>query len=509
MKKVLWLFTCLLFTALVVDAKTLTEKFYTASEYTDYYESKKIFDNSTLELEDGSKIVVGSSDKLTPDVTTNGKTDAVIIKYNKNKEIEWKKLYGGSEEDKFSYIVSANDGYVVLGTTSSKDIIGNERESDLYISSDLIFVKYDFDGNIVWQNRYTKYNRYTDIPESMVKTLDEGFVIVGSSRNNWVQNPNSSSEEYKKNFRDNFILKVDKNGTIVWDTEYFENDEYTTIFYDVVATKDGGYVAVGNMLSIDANSKYYTYGIIIKFDSNGKVLWKQLDGGLDGDETGHKGTPEYRKVILTEQDQIIVVGTTMFDTDYKIIKQPNTAYYNYQANLKILDNTGKVLYDKRYGGSEREIFTDVKLENDILYIYGESSSNDFKELPNVNGDFLLKIFYQVDVSKKESSHGTFDIEYKEDKINVIINPDDGYELDDIIILDSDGLRIEFFEENGTNYFKTDKDVTVEVTFKRKVVQQQEVDNPETESFKMFGLLIVLIFSLVSIRVLLKNKSYFI
>jgi hypothetical protein len=48
-----------------------------------------------------------------------GWSDFLIIKLNPQAEIEWAKTFGGGYEDWLSSIHKTNDGYVIVGSTSS------------------------------------------------------------------------------------------------------------------------------------------------------------------------------------------------------------------------------------------------------------------------------------------------------------------------------------------------------------------------------------------------------
>ncbi len=67
-----------------------------------------------------------------------------------------------------------------------------------------------------------------------------------------------------------YIGKMDTNGVFIWRT--FLNDEYYKYFYTLRTFEDGNIVAVGAKI-VDDN--YATHGYIIKLDSNGTILWER------------------------------------------------------------------------------------------------------------------------------------------------------------------------------------------------------------------------------------------
>jgi len=49
------------------------------------------------------------------DVTGKGETDAIIVKYDLNGNIVWKRNFGGSGNDSFESVISVPDGFVAAG----------------------------------------------------------------------------------------------------------------------------------------------------------------------------------------------------------------------------------------------------------------------------------------------------------------------------------------------------------------------------------------------------------
>ena len=86
--------------------------------------------NSTYPTEDGGIIAVGSiynqvdlNNDGEMDLESEGKKDGLVVKYNRNGEIEWFKKIGGSEDDVFTKVIQTSDyGYAIVGYISSPKI---------------------------------------------------------------------------------------------------------------------------------------------------------------------------------------------------------------------------------------------------------------------------------------------------------------------------------------------------------------------------------------------------
>ena len=88
--------------------------------------------NSIMASNDGGIIVQGnfSADIQIGDyiLTTQGKTDGIIIKYNREGEVEWAKKVGGSDQDYINSVREISDGAIILGGNfySGNVEIGND-----------------------------------------------------------------------------------------------------------------------------------------------------------------------------------------------------------------------------------------------------------------------------------------------------------------------------------------------------------------------------------------------
>ena len=80
-------------------------------------------------------------------MSPHGNADAVIVKLDSLRNIEWQQCYGGSDYDGALELLEIEDGYMFAGYAGSNDgnISGWHGEMDIWL------VKLDFYGNIIWQ----------------------------------------------------------------------------------------------------------------------------------------------------------------------------------------------------------------------------------------------------------------------------------------------------------------------------------------------------------------------
>jgi len=100
----------------------------------------------------------------------NGDTSDILLTKNDGEgNEEWFKRLGGKSWDKASSIIDTEDGYLIVGSTSSYGV-GNY---DFYV------IKVNKKGNKIWQNTYGKSdNDYAYTAEK----VDDGYIIKGTTQ---------------------------------------------------------------------------------------------------------------------------------------------------------------------------------------------------------------------------------------------------------------------------------------------------------------------------------------
>lgn len=155
----------------------------------------------------GGASAIGEGGNLTCE-PFNYNAEAILVKLDSNRNIEWQQCYGGSGHDVIWQLIELLDGYLFVGGASSNDgdITGWHGEGDIWA------VKIDFFGNIVWQrclggskSEYA-YNVYI--------VGDSNFIIVGSTRSNDGDvSGNHSLSEYDY---DIWIVKLSSEGELLF-----------------------------------------------------------------------------------------------------------------------------------------------------------------------------------------------------------------------------------------------------------------------------------------------------
>lgn len=123
---------------------------------------------------------VGSGDWS--DFIGRGGTDAIVVKYNFDGTIKWKKIFGGNDNDYFKSVTAVSDGIIAVGHSGGGSFENGDWEGFVgHGSDDAIIVKYNNDGNIVWANNFggNSPDHYYSVAKS-----NDGVIAVGYSHGN-------------------------------------------------------------------------------------------------------------------------------------------------------------------------------------------------------------------------------------------------------------------------------------------------------------------------------------
>lgn len=265
------------------DLNVIWENKYTSSKYA-------IF-NSVIETSDGNLVAVGTADQINGNIAP---AKGLIVKYDKNGNQLWANTIGGTSYDVFSSVVETSDNcYAVVGTFKSKDLENLEIKDE----ADAVIFKYNNDGELLWKKTYGG-NSYDEF-HSIIKTSDGGYIAVGSTASNNIEDITDSAQ-WKC-----LIVKYDKNFNLLWNRGY--GSGHQSGFLDVVELQNNDIIAVGETYSIAP----IQHGIIIQYDSNGNTI--------STESTSPEDNVQYSS-ITTGDNNFIIIETNLTTNTSKVIK---------------------------------------------------------------------------------------------------------------------------------------------------------------------------------------------
>ncbi len=280
-------------------AKTVTADFTTTppalQTWAMTYGAGAEWADSIQQTSDGGYIFAGTSYTTDP---VGG--DGLVVKLSSSGSIEWQKSYGasGTTETLQSIQQRADGGYIAAGykgaaawilkLNSDGTVVWDKEISDgsnsfgnfkidIQQTADAGYVlttshenvsisgwdawvcKLNSDGSIAWQKTYGANG--TDSASVIRQTADGGFIIGGGT----------SSSAFGATNGNLWFIKLDSNGSIIWENRFFRLDYSPTVFA-LETTTDGGYIATGSTY-LTSGGGYE--GWILKLNSDGSTAWQK------------------------------------------------------------------------------------------------------------------------------------------------------------------------------------------------------------------------------------------
>ncbi len=171
---------------------------------------------------DGKDIVVVGIKRESDDV------NVWLIKIDEYGNEIWNKTYGRKGYDYGYDVISIEDGYLIIGETSS--FYFEEKFRDLWL------LKIDKEGNEIWNKTYGFYGHERGC--KIIKEED-GYLLVGTT------------DSISAGYDDFWLIKIDKEGNEIWNKTY--GGKYFDILWDAIKTDDG-YVIIGDTDSYHVGS---------------------------------------------------------------------------------------------------------------------------------------------------------------------------------------------------------------------------------------------------------------
>ncbi|MCC3217540.1 T9SS type A sorting domain-containing protein [Chryseobacterium sp. X308] len=213
---------------------------------------------------------------------------------------------------------------------------------------------------VVWQKDIQSSTQ--DFLSQVTTTIDQQYLITGSSIQSKSQSPAASSQKQNKGY-DFHLVKLNQQGQEVW-KKYFsgQNHDYLSA---TVTTQDGGFLLAGTSYSgkgLDKkeDSKGGSDFWLIRINEFGDELWQKTLGSFSDEEA--------RAVIQTTDLGFFVTGN---------VQNSSKGYGSKDVLVTRLDKDGKELSQLILGGKgldEVEKMIPTKDGGALLGIYSRSSS---------------------------------------------------------------------------------------------------------------------------------------
>ena len=290
-----------------------------------------------------------------------GQFDAGLIKMDKNGEVVWNKVFGGTNHDQiFSGAFSPDGGYLSSGYTSSFGLANAAYLLKHNVNS----------GNFIFSKVYK--NPYSTELHSISKISGNGYVAAG-----YYVFTGSSQDA------DAWVVRLDESGDTLWSKRY-GSAIYPEYGISIQQTSDLGYILGGNV-SYGATENIF----VMKLDANGDTLWHRKIGQPEANHT----PSHLNSIIQTTDGNYVLAGWT----NYSSYKVSGSFGFDNDPFIVKLDANGNVLLARAYkllGNTLDESAFKIIEDDDGSYVV----SCSMYTMTGPNKDFVIMKLRKDDLS---------------------------------------------------------------------------------------------------------------
>ena len=290
-----------------------------------------------------------------------GSNDYFLVKFDQDGNVIWAISAGGDLDDEiYGLSIDTGGNIIVTGRFNSSILpIGTTTlvNSGIY---DIFTVKYDPDGNVLWAKK--SGGSLKDEGLSASTDLNNNIIVTGFFSSSTITF--GSSNLYTAGGADMFIVKYDPNGNVLW----AKSEGGTGIDYGTCASTDNsgnifvtGFFASSSILFgstlVNNSNQSCTDVFLLKYDSNGNILWVKTAGGSNHEVGSSLETDNNGNVILVGYyiSPTVAFGTTT-------LTNVGTASTNDGFVVKYNSN-GQELWAKSIGGNNSDVIADITIDN--------------------------------------------------------------------------------------------------------------------------------------------------
>jgi hypothetical protein len=170
-----------------------------------------------------------------------------VLKLNQNRGIQWQQNLGGVYLESAFSVTQTPDGYFLAGGFDYHIETDGVRDSDCWL------VKFDFNGNIIWDKKYG--GLYSEELIEVEAINQNEYVFFG-----YTGSVNSRDVSENNGFYDFWLVKVNASGNIIWEKNY-GGYGYDWVFYrnnllEVINDKEFIIAGVTDSNSLDIKNNY-------------------------------------------------------------------------------------------------------------------------------------------------------------------------------------------------------------------------------------------------------------
>lgn len=342
-----------LFFAMVMIIAVVNSQNIVNQQWVQYYNGPDSLNDGSFSIDyEGNVYVTGASQvpPFTPQVYK-----ITTIKYNSSGALLWVAIYDSISNASFKSIAMKVDALGNVYVTGS--VINNLLNG----TTDIVTLKYDSNGNLLWASLYAHPIGKSDEPRA---------IALDNFGNVFVTGYNSDTSIVSISVRKNFItLKYNSSGVQQWAIEYNDSLELDDVANDIVVDNSGNSYVTG-FSYVNSTTRDI---VVIKYNSGGVQQWVAKYNGGDDDYAN--------KLALDNSNNIVVTGSSVSTgaEDFITIKYSNAGAQQWVSIHDGAANGSDIVFDIAVDNSNNIVVTGegdgIGTDDDFITVKYNSSGN--------------------------------------------------------------------------------------------------------------------------------------
>ncbi|HTN17569.1 MAG TPA: SBBP repeat-containing protein [Chitinophagaceae bacterium] len=251
-------------------------------------------------------------------LSSNGGSDAFIVKLDANGNFLWVKNFGSSDHDEGFGLATDVSGNVYLsgsfeGTVDFDPGPGAVNSTSAG-ASDAFLIKLNASGDILWYKTFGGSG--ADVATALMLDASANIYLGGNFRNTADFDPGSGTESMSSlGLSDMFVVKLDASGSFVWARRMggLFDDNLSALSLDVSGNVllAGSFSGVSDMNPGAGTDNLVSNGLndafLLQLDASGSYMWARQFGGLFDDHASDIAVDASGKIYLAGYFNNIVV----------------------------------------------------------------------------------------------------------------------------------------------------------------------------------------------------------
>lgn len=284
----------------------------------------------------------------------------------------WATAAGGTDFDDGNSITADDNGNVyVTGYFQSPTITFGTTTLTNTGSFDIFIAKYDPNGNVLWAK--SAGGSADDVGQGITTDSDGNVLITGYFYSPSITFETTTLTNASMGANDIFVVKYDTDGNVLWAKK--EGGTYYDFGKSISTDANGNVFVTGNFSSdfmtvgndtLTNNSMFGWDIFILKYDANGNVLWADGAGGTGG---------EYSNNIATNQNGDVCITGYFYGPSitFQTTTLNNSGQPNMDSDLFVVkyDANGNVVWATSEGAANNDVAKSITTDaNGNIFVAG-------------------------------------------------------------------------------------------------------------------------------------------